>query len=81
MRAKNRVIKYAGMPAGQMTIPQAAERLGVPADWVYKWIKEKGFLTVISANYFYPKRLLQDEVEQLRYFGRVWGAQPVRRPR
>ena len=72
---------YEGMSTDHMTVPHAAERLAVPAAWVYKWISEKGFLTVIEGDTFFPTRLLRDEVEQLRYFGRVWGAQPVRRPR
>jgi hypothetical protein len=81
MNATNRVTEYVGMLADQMTVHQAADRLAVPPEWVYGWIKQGGFRTVYEADYFYPLRLREDEVEQLRYFGRVWGAQPVRRPR
>jgi hypothetical protein len=81
MSATNRATEYKGMPEDHMTFKQAAEDLGVSESRVRGYADRDVFPTVIEADDFFPKRLLREEVLELKHFGQVQGGQPVRRPR
>lgn len=81
MSATNGVTEYEGMPADHMTFKQAAEELGVSESRVRGYANRGVLPTVVEADAFFPKRLLREEVLELKFFGGVQGGQPVRRPR
>ncbi|WP_439628609.1 helix-turn-helix transcriptional regulator [Gemmata sp.] len=66
---------YAGaanLPAGQVTVTQVAEILGVKRSKVESLIRRGAFPTVLPDVFpFDCRRLLLDEVVQVKHFGRA----------
>ena len=62
---------FENLPEGQITFSQAAAILGVKKSKLESLVKQGTFPTVIPAEYHLPRRLLLDQVEQFKFFGRV----------
>ncbi len=62
---------YENLPEGQITFSQAAAALGVKKSKIESLVKQGTFPTVVPEEYHLPRRLLLDEVEQLKYSGHV----------
>lgn len=71
MSAPKRHTPYENLPQGQVTFSQAAAILGVKKSKLESLVNCGQLSTVIPAEYHLPRRLLLDEVEQFKHFGRV----------